>query len=141
MRFNTPRQGVEFAGRQSTAFECTLSVECIPAKQTFRLPTRTARPIMRGPHSAVVCGKAGEEIWTDSYGRIKVQFPWDRLGKNNEASSCWIRVAQSSAGKNWGSMSIPRIGDEVIVEFLDGNPDRPIVTVVSTTLIICRPMR
>ncbi len=110
------------------AFECTLCVECIPAKQTFRLPTRTARPIMRGPHSAVVCGKAGEEIWTDSYGRIKVQFPWDRLGKNNEASSCWIRVAQSSAGKNWGSMSIPRIGDEVIVEFLDGNPDRPIVT-------------
>ena len=83
---------------------------------------------MVGPHIATVSGKAGEEIWTDPYGRIKVQFPWDRDGKNDELSSCWIRVAQASTGKNWGAMSLPRIGDEVIVEFLDGDPDRPIVT-------------
>ncbi len=70
----------------------------------------------------------GEEIWTDSYGRVKVQFPWDRDGASNELSSCWIRVSQAWTGKNWGAMSLPRIGDEVIVEFLDGNPDRPIIT-------------
>lgn len=83
---------------------------------------------MLGPHLATVSGKAGEEIWTDPYGRIKVQFPWDRDGKSDELSSCWIRVSQAWTGKSWGAMSLPRIGDEVIVEFLEGNPDRPIVT-------------
>src|SRR5262249_46427617 len=73
-------------------------------------------------------GPRGEEIWTDKYGRVKVQFHWDRHGKNDENSSCWIRVAQVWAGKQWGGMFIPRIGQEVIVEFLEGDPDRPIIT-------------
>jgi type VI secretion system secreted protein VgrG len=72
-------------------------------------------------------GKSGEEIWTDKYGRVKVQFYWDRLGKNNENSSCWIRVSNPWAGQGWGSVSIPRIGQEVIVDFLEGDPDRPII--------------
>jgi type VI secretion system secreted protein VgrG len=73
-------------------------------------------------------GKSGEEIWTDQYGRVKVQFFWDRLGKKDENSSCWLRVAQSWAGKAWGGINIPRIGEEVIVEFIDGDPNLPIIT-------------
>jgi type VI secretion system secreted protein VgrG len=74
-----------------------------------------------------VVGQAGEEIWVDKYGRIKVQFYWDRLGKKNETSSCWCRVSQIWAGKNWGWMTIPRIGQEVLVDFLEGDPDRPVI--------------
>jgi type VI secretion system secreted protein VgrG len=76
----------------------------------------------------MVVGKSGEEIWTDKYGRIKVQFLWDREGKKDENSSCWIRVAHPWAGKTWGIVHLPRIGQEVLVEFLEGDPDRPIVT-------------
>ena len=83
---------------------------------------------MRGPQTALVVGKAGEEIWVDKYGRVKVQFYWDRVGKKNENSSCWIRVSQIWAGKNWGWMTLPRIGQEVMVDFLEGDPDRPIIT-------------
>ena len=82
----------------------------------------------QGPQTAVVVGPAGEEIWTDQYGRVKVHFHWDRHDQSNENSSCWIRVSQAWAGKNWGSMQIPRIGQEVIVSFLEGDPDRPIIT-------------
>lgn len=113
---------------ESGDFQCNSTITCQPTKIPFRSQLQTVRPIMRGPHVATVCGKKGEEIWTDRYGRIKVQFPWDREGKGDENSSCWIRVSQTSTGKNWGAMSLPRIGDEVIVEFLDGNPDCPIVT-------------
>ena len=81
-----------------------------------------------GPQTAIVVGKAGEEILTDEFGRIKVQFHWDRYSPANEKSPCWVRVSQLWAGKNWGAVFLPRIGQEVIVEFLDGNPDRPIVT-------------
>ncbi|WP_153887071.1 type VI secretion system tip protein TssI/VgrG, partial [Pseudomonas aeruginosa] len=80
------------------------------------------------PQTAVVVGPKGEEIWTDQYGRVKVHFHWDRHDQSNENSSCWIRVSQAWAGKNWGSMQIPRIGQEVIVSFLEGDPDRPIIT-------------
>ena len=73
-------------------------------------------------------GKSGEEIWVDKYGRVKVQFYWDRQGKKDENSSCWIRVSQNWAGKNWGAMWIPRMGQEVIVDFLEGDPDRPLIT-------------
>jgi type VI secretion system secreted protein VgrG len=76
---------------------------------------------------ALVVGKSGEEIWTDQYGRVKVQFYWDRVGQKNEDSSCWIRVSQIWAGKNWGWMTIPRIGQEVLVDFLEGDPDQPII--------------
>jgi type VI secretion system secreted protein VgrG len=88
----------------------------------------TTHPVVRGAQTAVVVGPAGEEIYVDKYGRIKVQFHWDREGKDNEQSSCWVRVAQLWAGKNWGSIFIPRIGQEVIVDFLEGDPDQPIVT-------------
>lgn len=100
----------------------------IPKTSTYRMPRNTPSPIIAGPQTAVVVGKSGEEIWTDALGRIKVQFPWDRVGQNNENSSCWIRVSQTWAGKTWGAMHIPRIGQEVIVEFLEGDPNRPIVT-------------
>lgn len=100
----------------------------LPDTVTFRPPRVTPVPRIAGSQVATVVGKSGEEIWTDKYGRIKVQFPWDQVGKNDENSSCWIRVIQGWAGKNWGSFFLPRIGQEVIVSFIDGNPDRPIVT-------------
>ena len=83
---------------------------------------------MQGPQTAVVVGPGGEEIYTDKYGRVKVQFHWDREGKKDENSSCWVRVSQPWAGKNWGAVAIPRIGQEVIVDFLEGDPDQPIIT-------------
>ncbi|MBD8122559.1 type VI secretion system tip protein VgrG [Pseudomonas lutea] len=101
---------------------------CIDAQQSFRPQPTTPRPVVKGPQTALVVGPAGEEIWTDQFGRVKVHFYWDRHDQSNENSSCWIRVSQAWAGKNWGSMQIPRIGQEVIVSFLEGDPDRPIVT-------------
>ncbi|HEV7367919.1 type VI secretion system Vgr family protein [Arenibaculum sp.] len=99
-----------------------------PADAVFRPPRRTPRPRIVSTQTAIVTGKAGEEIWTDKHGRIKVQFHWDQLGTKDENSSCWIRVSQGWAGKNWGAIFLPRIGQEVIVSFLEGDPDRPIVT-------------
>ncbi|MCO8171684.1 type VI secretion system tip protein VgrG, partial [Pseudomonas sp. 21LCFQ02] len=101
---------------------------CIDAQQSFKPLATTIKPLVQGPQTARVVGPAGEEIWTDQYGRVKVHFYWDRHDQSNENSSCWIRVSQSWAGKNWGSMQIPRIGQEVIVSFLEGDPDRPIIT-------------
>lgn len=100
----------------------------MPVATTFRPPRVTPVPRIAGSQTATVVGTSGSEIYTDQYGRIKVQFPWDLQGTNDENSSCWIRVAQGWAGKNWGSFFLPRIGMEVIVSFLEGNPDRPIVT-------------
>jgi type VI secretion system secreted protein VgrG len=100
----------------------------IPLSVPFRPLRRTVKPVARGTQTAVVVGKAGEEIWVDGHGRVKVQFYWDRDGQKNEDSSCWVRVASTWAGKGWGLVSIPRIGQEVIVEFLEGDPDRPIIT-------------
>jgi type VI secretion system secreted protein VgrG len=100
----------------------------IDSKQQFRPPQVTPKPVVHGPQTAIVVGPRGEEIYTDKYGRIKVQFHWDRQGKSDENSSCWVRVSQLWAGKNWGAMYIPRIGQEVIVEFLEGDPHQPIVT-------------
>lgn len=92
-------------------------------------PTRiTPKPLISGPQTAVVVGKTGDEIFTDKYGRVKLQFHWDRDSKGDEESSCWVRVAQIWAGKKWGGIHLPRIGQEVIVEFLEGDPDQPIVT-------------
>jgi type VI secretion system secreted protein VgrG len=103
------------------------SFKAIPKTVPYRPPRETQRPTVRGLQSALVVGKAGEEIWVDKYGRVKVQFYWDRLGKKNEDSSCWVRVSQIYAGKNWGWVSIPRIGQEVLVDFLEGDPDRPVI--------------
>ena len=100
----------------------------ISSQEIFRPARITPKPVGQGPQPAMVVGKSGEEIWTDEYGRVKVQFHWDRYGKKDENSSCWIRVAQIWAGKKWGGMYIPRIGQEVIIEFLEGDPDHPIVT-------------
>jgi type VI secretion system secreted protein VgrG len=94
----------------------------------FRPPRRTPRPRIAGTQTALVVGKQGEEIWTDEYGRVKVQFHWDREGQSDENSSCWVRVAQGWAGQGWGSVFIPRLGQEVVVTFLEGDPDRPLVT-------------
>lgn len=104
------------------------SFECIPHDVVYRPPRRTSRPRVDGPQTATVTGPSGEEIHTDALGRIKVFMHWDRLGSRNDTSSCWVRVAQPWAGAGWGSMFIPRIGMEVLVEFLEGNPDRPVVT-------------
>lgn len=105
-----------------------ISILAAPAKAAYRPPRTTPRPVMRGPQTATVVGPAGEEIFTDRYGRVKVQFHWDRLGKRDENSSCFIRVSQAWAGAGWGFVQVPRIGQEVIVDFLEGDPDRPIVT-------------
>jgi len=107
-------------------FSCSLIAR--PAAEPFRSACLTAKPLVQGPQTAIVVGKKGEEIDTDEFGRVKVQFHWDRYGKVDENSSCWIRVSQAWAGKNWGALSLPRIGHEVIVEFLEGDPDRPIIT-------------
>jgi type VI secretion system secreted protein VgrG len=97
--------------------------------QTQFRPSRTTRkPVMSGSQTALVVGPAGEEMWTDDLGRVRVQFDWDRLGEHNEKSSCWVRVSQVWAGAKWGAIHIPRIGHEVLVDFLDGDPDRPIIT-------------
>ncbi|MGE0797077.1 MAG: type VI secretion system Vgr family protein [Lautropia sp.] len=111
---------------EGTEVRCRFTA--IPSNQQFRPPRSTPRPFVQGIQTAVVTGPAGEEIFTDQYGRIKVQFHWDRLGKNDERSSCWLRVAFLAAGPRFGFVSIPRIGHEVVVDFLEGDPDRPLVT-------------
>ncbi len=107
-------------------FQCSLSA--VGKQYNFRPLPQMRKPVVQGMQTAMVVGKAGEEIWTDKYGRVKVQFHWDRLGKDDENSSCWVRVQQSWAGKGWGSMFVPRIGMEVVVSFLEGDPDRPLIT-------------
>jgi type VI secretion system secreted protein VgrG len=108
--------------------EYTNSFEAFPVSTTFRPPRLAPRPTIAGTQTAIVVGKTGEEIWTDQYGRVVVQFHWDQVGGTNEKSSCWVRVAQGWAGNQWGSSFIPRIGQEVVVSFLEGNPDRPLIT-------------
>ncbi len=115
------------------SFNCTQdgyqgSFKAFPSSVPFRPARMTPRPRIHGTQTAIVSGKSGEEIWTDKYGRVKVQFHWDQEGKSDENSSCWVRVAQGWAGKSWGSIFIPRVGQEVVVSFLDGDPDRPLVT-------------
>jgi type VI secretion system secreted protein VgrG len=102
--------------------------ECLPKTRPFRPARITPRPRVEGPQTAVVTGPSGEEIHTDEYGRVKVRFFWDRSGVSDDKSSCWVRVSQGWSGVGWGSVFIPRVGHEVIVEFLEGDPDRPLVT-------------
>ncbi|MAY75773.1 MAG: type VI secretion system tip protein VgrG [Phycisphaerae bacterium] len=113
-------------GGGGDAFTCSFGA--IPADQPFRTPRTTAKPLVHGPQTAVVVGKDGEEITADEHGRVKVMFHWDRYATGDQTSSCWVRVAQHWAGKGWGTMFVPRHGHEVIVEFLEGDPDRPIIT-------------
>jgi type VI secretion system secreted protein VgrG len=99
-----------------------------PADVPFRPPRRTAKPRIAGSQTAIVVGPSGKEIWTDQYGRVKVQFHWDQNGTKDENSSCWVRVVHNWAGTSWGTFALPRVGQEVVVSFLDGDPDRPLVT-------------
>lgn len=106
----------------------TNSFEAFPADVPFRAPVQTARPRAVGCETALVVGPSGEEIWTDQYGRVKVQFPWDRDGVKDDQSSTWLRVAQSVAGNSFGALFLPRVGQEVVVTYLNGDPERPLVT-------------
>jgi len=112
--------------RGGSSYRC--SFVAMSSKQQFRPKRSTPKPFVQGPQTAVVVGPAGDEIYTDKFGRVKVQFHWDRLGKKDQNSSCWIRVSHPWAGKGWGSVATPRIGQEVIVDFLEGDPDQPIIT-------------
>ncbi|MBA5606665.1 type VI secretion system tip protein VgrG [Duganella sp. FT3S] len=120
--------GDDYSTGGDTPFDMQCHFTAIGKEHSYRAPPHYDKPVVRGPQTAMVVGKAGEEIWTDKYGRVKLQFHWDRDGKEDENSSCWVRVAQGWAGKNWGAMFLPRIGMEVIVSFLEGDPDRPLVT-------------
>jgi type VI secretion system secreted protein VgrG len=117
--------GTEETGRD-TDFKCTFSA--MPSSQQFRPIRRTPKPFVQGPQSAVVTGASGDEICTDAHGRVKVKFFWDRHGKKDDTSSCWLRVSHPWAGKSFGMIHIPRVGQEVIVDFLEGDPDQPLVT-------------
>ncbi|MDH4607580.1 type VI secretion system tip protein TssI/VgrG [Pseudomonas sp. BN102] len=126
-RYRITQEGYE-SGRMEGMLQYESDLDCLDTGQTFRPLPLTPQPIVQGPQTALVVGPGGEEIWTDQYGRVKVHFYWDRHDQSNENSSCWMRVSQAWAGKNWGSVQIPRIGQEVIVSFLEGDPDRPIIT-------------
>jgi type VI secretion system secreted protein VgrG len=117
--------GLEFEAR-GPHYVCNFS--CIRAEEQFRPKRVTPKPIVQGPQTATVVGPGGEEIHVDEYGRIKVRFHWDRHSKDDKESSCWVRVSHPWAGKNFGMVAIPRMGQEVVVDFLEGDPDRPLVT-------------
>lgn len=115
-------------GRDSASEFFHVSIKAMDAEQEYRAARSTPKPMVQGVQTAVVVGPSGEEIHTDEFGRVKVQFHWDRYGETDENSSCWIRVAHVWAGKNWGGIYTPRIGQEVIIDFLEGDPDQPIIT-------------
>ncbi|MBK6404696.1 MAG: type VI secretion system tip protein VgrG [Holophagales bacterium] len=119
--------GAGYRSGEEDALTYENEATCIPAAMPYRPRRTTPKPVVQGSQSAVVVGPSGEEIFTDKYGRVKVQFHWDREGKNDENSSCWIRVGTSWAGRQWGAIRIPRIGHEVIVDFFEGDPDQPII--------------
>jgi type VI secretion system secreted protein VgrG len=124
---SSPQVLEEFSGAEKGQ-DYTNQFVCIPSSVNYR-PQRTFnKPTIVGIQTAIVVGPPGEEIHTDKHGRIKIQFHWDREGKSNEKSSCWVRVSQAWTGAGWGALHIPRIGQEVVVSFLDGDPDRPLVT-------------
>jgi type VI secretion system secreted protein VgrG len=116
------------AGGAGESYSYDNQFTCIPFEIPFRPRRLTPKPFVQGTQTAVVVGPPGEEIFTDKYGRVKVQFHWDRRGQSNANSSCWIRVGALWAGNQWGTIHIPRIGQEVIVDFEEGDPDRPIIT-------------
>lgn len=123
-------QGSDRESREQTGPEDVFhgTLTAVDSRRPFRMQGDRTKPVIQGPQTATVVGKAGEEIWTDKYGRVKVQFHWDRQGERDENSSCWVRVAQVWAGGRFGGLNVPRIGDEVVVNFLDGDPDRPLIT-------------
>lgn len=125
---HTATEPAEYTGGEGVGQDYSNTFTCIPDSVVFRPARSTPKPTIHGSQTAVVVGPPGEEIWPDKYGRVKVQFFWDREGKRDENASCWVRCTQTSAGKGWGSMFIPRIGQEVVVSYLEGDPDRPLIT-------------
>ncbi|MBU3031511.1 type VI secretion system tip protein VgrG [Paracoccus sp. XHP0099] len=139
LRLRTRTRGTEQPAGQSLSMQANLAREAqgggfsalytlVPISTTYQPSRLTPRPIMKGPQTAVVVGPGGEEIYTDKYSRVKVQFHWDRKGQRDENTTCFIRVSSAWAGSGWGFIQIPRIGQEVIVDFLEGDPDQPIIT-------------
>ncbi|MCC4041882.1 type VI secretion system tip protein VgrG [Escherichia coli] len=120
------RDNAQYSG-QDQHFTYVTTFEVHPTSEVYRPQRTLSKPHTKGPQSAIVTGPAGQEIWTDKYGRVKVQFGWDRYGNNDENSSCWIRVSYPWAGKGFGGIQIPRIGQEVLVDFKNGDPDLPII--------------
>lgn len=118
----------EYEAMEGGGSTYSCSFAAMNSAEPFRPQRITPKPFVQGPQTAMVVGPAGDEIYTDKYGRVKVQFHWDRFGKSDENSSCWMRVSHPWAGKNWGMVAIPRITQEVIVDFLEGDPDQPIIT-------------
>jgi type VI secretion system secreted protein VgrG len=117
-----------YRSEEGASFDYHNEFVAMPYDVPYRPPRTAEKPVVHGSQTAVVVGKGGEEIWVDKYGRVKVQFFWDRKGKRDENSSCWVRVSSTWAGKIWGFVQIPRMGQEVIVDFLEGDPDQPIIT-------------
>ena len=117
---------LQFSEDNRDTYRCVFGA--VPKSEQFRAPLNTQWPEISSMHTAVVVGKKGEEIYTDEYGRIKVQFHWDRLGKKNELSSCWVRTVMPWTGNAWGMIAVPRMGQEVVIQFEEGDPDRPICT-------------
>ncbi|EHK67720.1 type VI secretion system Vgr family protein, partial [Achromobacter arsenitoxydans SY8] len=111
----------------SVTYECVNQMEVQPTEEVFRMPRTLPKPVVSGPQSAIVVGPPGQEVWTDEFGRVKVRFLWDRYARNDASDSCWVRVNQAWAGSNFGGMYIPRIGQEVVISFMNGDPDRPII--------------
>ncbi|EJC0900771.1 type VI secretion system tip protein VgrG [Salmonella enterica] len=120
------RDNAQHSG-QNQHFTYVTTFELHPTREVYRPQRTVSKPHTKGPQSAIVTGPSGQEIWTDQYGRVKVQFGWDRYGKMDENSSCWIRVSYPWAGKGFGMIQIPRIGQEVLVDFKNGDPDLPII--------------
>ncbi|NIF26632.1 type VI secretion system tip protein VgrG [Pantoea sp. Tr-811] len=126
-------EGSQFTSLQEDAADAkqgthyTQTAVLVPGKMEWR-PAPLPRPRVDGPHMATVVGPPGEEIYCDEWGRVKVSFPWDRESRNNEFSSCWVRVSQAWAGGSWGAMAIPRIGQDVIIHYVNGDPDQPMIT-------------
>jgi type VI secretion system secreted protein VgrG len=119
-------QEPEYSSGGSSESVCEFDFTVLPSSVAYRPARKTPRPRTNGPQTATVVGP--EEIWTDRFGRVKLQFRWDRYGQSDENSSCWVRVSSSWAGANFGTMHMPRVGQEVIVDFIGGEPDRPIIT-------------
>jgi type VI secretion system secreted protein VgrG len=121
-------RGGPLTAAASSSFDYRNEFLAIPQSVPFHPPHTSRKPTVQGSQTALVVGKSGEEIWVDKHGRVKIQFYWDRVGAKDENSSCWVRVSSTWAGKGWGHIQIPRIGQEVIVDFLEGDPDRPLIT-------------
>ncbi|WP_439683120.1 Type VI secretion system tip protein VgrG [Cupriavidus oxalaticus] len=121
-------EDVAEASGQGQQWRCEMSFDAQPTNEIFRPDREQTRRRTLGPQTATVVGPENQELWVDQFGRVKVQFHWDRIGERNEHSSCWIRAAANWQGDNYGAIQLPRIGQEVIVDFLAGNADCPIIT-------------